>query len=266
MRRRRFLGSSLGAITTAAFALPWIAFDARRPARAAETLRLGIGEWPPYFGQDLKHDGCFAYIVSEAFAAAGYRVEYTFMPWKRALAEVEAGTLDGSPGWKATGERRAQFLFSDPVMTSTSVFFHLKDTPFAWAKIDDLVGRKIGVTAGYSYGADFDAAATAGTLTVDTARDDVTALKMLLSRRLDLVVMNRDVGLDILHRMLDPAAAAMIDYDRRPIDSEPSYLAVARSNPRAATLIADFNRGLATLRAQGVLDQVQHDLEAGLFY
>jgi len=103
-------------------------------------------------------------------------------------------------------------------------------------------------------------------LTVDTAKDDVTALKMLLMRRVDLVVMNRDVGLDILHRQLDPASAALIDCDRTPVDSQPSYLAIARSSPPAATLIADFNRGLAKLRDQGALEQVQRDLAAGLFY
>lgn len=250
----------------AGLALPWMVFDAGRPAGAAEAVRLGIGDWPPYFGQDLKHGGCFAYIVSEAFAAVGYRVDYIFLPWKRALAEAQDGTLDGSPGWKATDERRAQFLFSDAVITSTSVFFHLKETPFSWSKIEDLEGKRIGVTAGYSYGPDFDAALAAKKLTVDAAKDDITALKMLLGKRTDLVVMNRDVGLDILHRSLDPAAAALIDYDRKPVDSQPSYLAIAKSNPRGATLIADFNRGLAKLRDQGVLDQVERDLEAGLFY
>jgi len=253
-------------MTAVVLALPLAGLGSRRKVFAAEIVRLGIGDWPPYFGQDLKHGGYFAYIVSVAFTATGYQVAYSFLPWKRALAEAQDGLLDGSPGWKATDERHVHFLFSDAVITSTSVFFHLKETPFHWSKMDDLAGKRIGVTAGYSYGADFDAAVADKSLTVDTAKDDVTALKMLLMRRVDLVVMNRDVGLDILHRQLDPASAALIDYDRTPVDSQPSYLAIARSSLRAATLIADFNRGLAKLRDQGVLEQVQRDLAAGLFY
>ncbi|HWT99676.1 MAG TPA: transporter substrate-binding domain-containing protein [Terriglobales bacterium] len=262
MQRRIFLR----AMTAVALALPWAGFVARHKASAAEIVKLGIGDWPPYFGQDLKHGGCFAYIVSQAFAAAGYQVAYSYLPWKRALAEAEAGTLDGSPGWKATDERRAHFLFSDAVITSTSVFFYRKETPFSWSTLADLAGKRIGVTAGYSYGADFDAAVADKRLTVDTAKDDATALKMLVMRRVDLVVMNRDVGLDILHRRLYPESAALVGYDRKPIDSQPSYLAIAKSSPRANTLIADFNRGLAKLRSDGVLEQVQRDLEAGLFY
>ncbi|HTI44822.1 MAG TPA: transporter substrate-binding domain-containing protein [Candidatus Nitrosotalea sp.] len=262
MQRRTFLR----AITAIALALSWAGLGTWRKTSAAETVKLGIGDWPPYFGQDLKHGGCFAYIVSQAFAAAGYQVAYSVMPWKRALAEAEEGSLDGSPGWKATDERRAHFLFSDAVITSTSVFFYRKEAPFSWMTMADLAGKRIGVTAGYSYGVVFDAAVADKQLTVDAAKDDATALKMLVMRRVDLVVMNRDVGLDILHRRLDPDVAALIDYDRKPIDSQPSYLAIAKSSPRADTLIADFNRGLAKLRSDGALEQVQRDLEAGLFY
>jgi polar amino acid transport system substrate-binding protein len=237
-----------------------------RASLADEPVKLGIGDWPPYFAQDLKHSGSFAYIVSEAFKAGGHQVRFSFVPWKRALSMAEGGELDGSPGWKTTDERRKTFLFSDAVITSTSVIFHLKRTTFTWQKLDDLVSHRIGVTAGYSYGPDFDGAVAQKRLTTDPAKDDLTALKMLLSGRTDLLVMNRDVGLDILHRQLTAEEAAEVTYETRPIDEQPSFLAIARSCPRAEQLIADFNRGLATVKQQGLLDQVKHDMESGLFY
>jgi polar amino acid transport system substrate-binding protein len=237
-----------------------------RDSLADEPVRLGIGDWPPYFAEDLKHNGSFAYIVSEAFKAAGHEVRFSFVPWKRALAIADSGELDGSPGWKATDDRRKTFLFSDPVIVSTSVIFHLKRMAFAWRSLDDLASRRIGVTAGYSYGPDFDAAVAQKRLAVDPAKDDLTALKMLLAGRTDLVVMNRDVGLDIVRRQLPASEAAEITYEARPIDEQPSFLAIARSCPRAAQLLADFNRGLAIVKQQGLLEQVKLDMERGLFY
>lgn len=262
IRRRAFLRMAAGQLA----GLGLFGLARHNPAQAEEVVKLGIGEWPPYFAQDLKHNGIFAYIVSEAFAAVGYRVEYAYLPWKRALADAQGGVLDGSPGWKATDERRASFLFSDPVITSTSVLFHLKSTPFTWSAIGDLKGRRIGVTAGYSYGPEFDAAAADKRLTVETARDDAIAFKMLLARRTDIAVMNREVGLDILSRGLSPADAARITFDPKPIDEQPSFLAISKASPRATQLIADFNRGLAMIRERGLLDQAKRDLAAGLFY
>ncbi|HVJ42278.1 MAG TPA: transporter substrate-binding domain-containing protein [Dongiaceae bacterium] len=263
IRRRAFLRSMMGG-TLAGFGAAGLLCS--KSALAAEVVMLGIGDWPPYFAQDLKHNGIFAYIVTQAFAAVGYPVAYSYLPWKRALAEAQEGSLDGSPGWKATDERRVHFLFSDPVITSTSVLFHLKSMPFAWSTLDDLKGKRIGVTAGYSYGPDFDAAVADRRLTAETARDDATAFKMLLAKRTDIVVMNRDVGLDLLSRNLAPAEAALIGYDPKPVDEQPSCLAISKASPRATQLIADFNRGLAYIRDQGVLDQAKRDLAAGLFY
>lgn len=237
-----------------------------RHAVAANRIKLGAGEWPPYFSQSLKHNGSFAYIVTQAFAAAGYDVEYSFLPWKRALQEAEDGVLDGSPGWKSTPERAQSFLFSDPVITSTSVLFHLKGTSLDWSTIDDLMGRRIGITAGYSYGTDFDAAVADKRLIVDAAKDDLTALRMLLAKRTELVVMNRDVGFDIMHRSLLPSDAAAIIFNEKPIDQQPSFLAISKKTPHAEQVIADFNRGLAKIRGDGVIDQVARDLANGLFY
>lgn len=235
-------------------------------AVAAETVKLGIGDWPPYFAQNLKHGGSFAYIVTQAFGAAGYGVSDTFLPWKRALAMAQSGELDGSPGWKVTDERRKSFLFSDPVIVSTSVFFHLKSAAISWHSLDDLKGKRIGVTAGYSYGPAFDAAVQDKRLVTDAAEDDLTAFKMLLGGRTDLLVMNRDVGLDIMHRALTSSQAGTLTYEPQPIDEQPSYLMIAKSCPRAAQLIADFNRGLANIKAAGVIDQVKRDIENGVFF
>jgi len=237
-----------------------------RRVHAGIAVHLGIGEWPPYFSASLKHSGSFAYIVTQAFAAMGYDVTYALLPWKRALQEAAEGRLDGTPGWKSTPERAQSFLFSDPVITSTSVLFRMVWTPLSWQSLDDLKHLRIAVTAGYSYGAAFDAAVAEKRLTVDTARDDVTAFRMMLDKRVDLVLMNRDVGRDILRRQLDPSEAAFIIDDPTPVDEQPSSLAISKKTPNAAQLIADFNLGLKKVGDQGLLEEVKRELANGLFY
>jgi len=265
MQRRSILRllAGLSGLAVPAIALPGLKL---RVAAAATPVHLGIGEWPPYFSQSLKHQGSFAYIVNEAFAAAGYDVVYSFLPWKRALQEAASGELDGSPGWKSTPERAASFLFSDPVITSTSVFFHTTWAPFSWKNLDDLKGLRIAVAAGYSYGANFDAAVAEKRLTVDVAKDDITGFRMLIDKHVDLVLVNRDVGHDILRRQLAPDDAAFITEDPMPVDEQPSFLAISKKAPHADQLLDDFNRGLATVREQGLLDRVQRDLASGQFY
>lgn len=44
----------------------------------ANTVRLANGEWAPYQSKSLKHGGYISHLVTEAFAAEGYDVEFVY--------------------------------------------------------------------------------------------------------------------------------------------------------------------------------------------
>lgn len=232
------------------------------PAAATPTLKLAIGEWPPYFSATMKENGVYAHIVKEAFQREGINIHYEFYPWKRALQLVKEGEAAASPGWKVTDERLKDFLFSDPVIISKTVLFFRKNTPFGFKTIEDLAGKTVGTTNGYSYGEYFDNASKQGTIKTDPAPNDELSLRKLLAGRIDMVAMNRAVGFDILSRF-PPDERSWISASNSSIDEQPSRLAISRTYPNAQQLMDTFNRGLAKISHDGTLQKRLKDAEAG---
>lgn len=99
------------------------------PLVAQETVRIAVGEWPPYLSENAQHYGVAAHIVEEAFQASDMKVEIDFLPWARVLVYVESGQYDASILWVKTQEREASFLFSDVVLEGEAVFFTTRITP-----------------------------------------------------------------------------------------------------------------------------------------
>ena len=66
------------------------------PLQAREISMLTV-EWAPHYGSDLPEKGLTTAIVKAAFKAGGHSSEVDFIPWARALKEVEEGKAD--IGW-----------------------------------------------------------------------------------------------------------------------------------------------------------------------
>ncbi len=92
---------------------------------AEETIRITNGEWTPFLSEGLEHYGVVSRIVAESFALEGVKVKYRFFPWARAYKLVKSGDWDGSVVWSRTPEREKDVYFSDPLLVSYDVFFHL---------------------------------------------------------------------------------------------------------------------------------------------
>lgn len=226
-------------------------------ATAEETIRFTNGEWPPFTSQGLKHYGVYSHLVSEAFALAGIKVEYEFLPWSRSYQYVVRGQRDGSLTWAPTPEKEAQVLFSDGVVRHTKVCFHLKEFAFDWRRLEDLSGIRIGATASYTYGREFDTAASEGRLRVEFVSDDLQNLKKLFKRRIKLFVSDIDVGYDLVSTHFSPHEARSITHHPKPIQETLTCVIFTRKNPdKSRRLLAIFNKGLRTLRERGVYDEM----------
>jgi len=218
---------------------------------SADPLILAVGEWPPYFSQNLREGGVFAHIVKEAFARKGLTVMYEFYPWARALSLAQAGDrVAATPGWIQTPERSESFLFSDPVVLSREVLFYRADKSIVFTRVEDLQGLRIGAALGYSYGPEFDAAEKAGVLTVERTSSDDQNLRKLLAGRLDAVALNRVVGFELLSHF-SAAERRLIVASDRSLAEKQSRMAVGRARPGAEALIRTFNEGLAEVIQDG---------------
>lgn len=152
---------------------------------------------------------------------------------------------------------------STPVITVDKALFHLKSIPFDWTTIDDLKGWKVGGTAGYSYGDDWDKAVKDGRLKVEDVTTDEQNLRKLLLRRVDIVAMEVDVANYLIRTQLSPEEAAMVTQHPRLVMQTPICLALSRQSARSAELLTRFNRGLRRLTESGAYERHLKELHTG---
>ncbi|MBD2839347.1 transporter substrate-binding domain-containing protein [Pseudomonas sp. JM0905a] len=218
---------------------------------AAEEVRLTNGEWAPYLGARLPHQGVASRIVEEAFALQGVKVQWEFYPWTRSMHLAERGERAGTAVWLRSPERERQFFISDPVVESTYYFFHRKDHPLDWQRVSDLKDVRLGGALGYDYGAAFQQAERDGQIKVKRLSGEEQGLRMVLAGRLDAFPMDKVVAFALLNDKFTSADRARLSFHPLPVRSDSLHLMLSREVPGNAELIKRFNEGLTLLRDSG---------------
>lgn len=231
----------------------------------AEPVRIAIGEWPPYLSKELKHYGVAAHIVTEAFAREGLKVEYTFLPWKRAENYVSSGEQECSIMWVKNDKRGEQFLFSDVVFEGEVVFFHLKSFKFDWQSYHDLAGLRIGGLLSGVYPWVEQAKKEGIDLDVNPVVNEVQNFKKLLYKRIDVYGMDRLIGYDLLRTNFSAAELQKVAHHVRSVEQWPYRLIFSKQVERSAYLVAAFNRGLQKLKHERVVQRYMQASEAGRY-
>jgi len=224
---------------------------------AEQVVRFTTGEWPPYLSKDAPQGGIATCIVTEAFTAAGMKTQYGWFPWKRAFKLAGREKWDGSVIWSHSPDREKDFLYSDPIVEISDVFFHLKSYAFDWSSWDDLKGIKIGATAGYYYGKAFKQAQEARQIKVFRVTTDLQNLKKLLKKRIDVFVVSQDVGFELLRKHFSIQQARLFTSHPKPVRPSMAnlHLLLSKRKPDHKNLMAAFNKGLKEIKASGKFDQ-----------
>jgi len=242
-----------------------IGFVVSSGAANDDEIVISSGGWPPFLSPELRHDGFIAHLISDVFAEEGIEVTFEFVPWARAYQETAAGIHDGTAVWMDGEGRHDDFLFSDPVMEETFVFFHRRDMEFDWEDYTDLTDFVIGGIYGYSYGRAFDRAYEEGLLEVDwVASASLNHIK-LIRGRIDLYPQEVNVGYHGLQADLDESELEQITHHPAPVHSDESYLLLSRALPGSAELIERFNDRLAAFRESGRYDRYHENFRDGYY-
>ncbi len=224
---------------------------------AEQTVRLTTGEWPPYLSKDAHQGGIATCIVTEAFTAAGIKIQLGYFPWKRAFQLAGREKWDGSLIWSHSPDREKDFLYSDPVIEVSDVFFHLKSYSFDWKSWDDLKDIKIGATTGYIYGEAFQQALESGQIKVFRVTTDLQNFKKLLKKRIDVFIVSQEVGYELLRKHFSSQQAQLFTSHPKPVRPSMAnlHLLLSKRNPDHKNLMAAFNKGLKKIKASGKFDQ-----------
>ena len=234
---------------------------------AGKTINITTGEYAPWTSEKLKHLGFSSHVISEAFKLEGYEVNFTFYPWKRVYEAAKNGDrFQASSWWYPSEERATEFHYSEPLLVDSTVFFHLKDNPMPdWNSLDDLKGKRIGATAGYTYTPEFWDAAKSGSLDIQEASSDELNFKKLLKGRIDMFPTSDLVGQKLLKERFGPEVAETVTFHHIPLMSSPGHLLFSKKVTNGSELVSTFNRGLVKLRESGRYDQFWADLIAGKY-
>ncbi|MHC4884373.1 MAG: substrate-binding periplasmic protein [Planctomycetota bacterium] len=234
-------------------------------AELPSKVTLANGEWAPYQSKNLKHSGVASRIVTEAFQEGGVEVTFAYKPWKRGFEEAKAGKLSGTFLWFDKAERRKDFLFSDPVVDITYVFFYRKDKPFAWNTVEDLKGLKIAATKEYTYGEAFEKAEKAKTIKVERTSKDIQGFKKLLAGKVDVFPCEVDTGLELIKKEFSVEDVAKLAWHPLPVKKAPHHLLISKKTAGAEALLKVFNKGLADLKADGRLARYLKESREGAY-
>jgi polar amino acid transport system substrate-binding protein len=223
---------------------------ASSPASSASPVRIATGDFPPYADEASSSKGIAVSIVREAFALAGHKTEFTFLPWSRAQRDTLEGRFAASSHWGANEQRKRDFLLSDSILTEHWVFLHRVEDRFEWKNLSDLGQRRIGITRDYTYTPEFWAAVRNKTLVTDSVLNDLAGLRMLLAGRIDVLPLERSVACWLLSRNFEAGQAARVVAAAKPLsDDFETHLILPPNAPQSAALLRDFNTGLAKLKA-----------------
>ncbi len=224
-------------------------------------ITIVTGEFPPWTGSALPHDGYVNHIIREAFASQGAKVDFIYQPWKRAFEEARQGKFDATSYWYENTERREFMLFSDALINNKTVFFQRRDdADIRWKTISDLGTYRMSATLGFTYTDEFYRAIESEVIDPIMVPSDVQNLKLLMARRTDIFATDEMSGFYMAAQLsIDPRKLKVIE---PALTTPEGYLLASKTNADSTLVISIFNRGLRAIKANGkyqaILDRVDN--------
>ncbi len=226
------------------------------PAAHARQITMCTLNWEPFYGAELPRNGFFTELVREAFERGGHTVNVEFMPWARAMLEVEQGDREVLLGAYYSEERAETYHASDSIYTAeVGLVAHRRVGIESFASLRDLTDYTIGYGRGFTVTEEFD---NADYLDKEPAKDLAQNVKKLYAGRIDMIAGS-------FANIRYAAQQQQVDMDElvflQPALVENSlHIMVSRAAPDGEQLLADFHRGLREIREDGTYERILRDM------
>jgi polar amino acid transport system substrate-binding protein len=216
-------------------------------ARAESVTIAACENYAPYSDAALPGNGFANDLTARIMKQAGYEVSVSVLPWVRALEGTESGAFDILPSAWYTEERGQALLFSMPIAMSRLVFVKPVDSKFEFRTLKDLTGLRVGIVSGYTYAPDFQASPL---FQRQAVADVLVNLRRVATRHLDLT-LDDELTLRFIVHSRAPELAPLLATTQGVLSEQGLFVAFSQKRPDAAKLLAEFNAGLARMRADG---------------
>jgi polar amino acid transport system substrate-binding protein len=222
-------------------------------------VNVVVSDHPPfeYIGENGNITGIDVDIITEVFKRAGYKVEFTLLPWMRALDLVTKGEVDAMASIVYSPEHNKMLMLSNSIAYSQNFFFKKKSLKVNPKNFDDLKSYSIGTLINYPYGKKFDQAKFPDIEVMASTSPIMDNLKKLVAGRVDLIVCELLSCNYFINKY--PDRFVDIDYIESPPvnDIMPYYLGFSRKNHiRSAMLLKIFNDELKKATMDGTTAEI----------
>ncbi|WP_044872752.1 transporter substrate-binding domain-containing protein [Pseudomonas sp. LFM046] len=217
-----------------------------------QTIIAAADVYPPFADPAHPSQGICLQIVRAAYASQGYTVDMRFVPWARAVNGVKSGEYDILPNAWWTQERAAFLLYSEPYMRSEIKFIKRKGDPFEYHGLGSLTGKTVGIVKGYGYSDEF---LNSTNFTRPEVTHTLQNIKKLALGRIDLTLEDEVVARWVINHNA-PTLMQQLEFTQNGLSSQQMHVTSSLNSPRHKLIIDVFNKGLATIKANGTYDHI----------
>ena len=225
------------------------------PAYSADNskpLVLVGSTWPPYVDKKAPQQGAAMDLVKQIFLRAGYPISTRIESWPRTLEGAKIGIYDVVATAWINSERQKTLAFSDPYFENVIRFVKRKDSNIQFSDYHELKGLVVGTINGYAYGEKF--LSSPGLIRVPK-NHLIQNLLLLKQGRIDLALGDQWVIRNELTEYF-PTAIKDFQFVGKPVSRRNLYIAVSRKLPNYTKIVADFNKTLKLMKADGSLKKI----------
>lgn len=223
----------------------------------AETITIATDEYEPYVivDEDGNHSGVIVEIVKKSFEKVNIDVIFENYPYIRGIKKLERNEVDATMPKFKTEERMKKYLFTDPIIESTSKIFYVKGRKikddFKWKTLDDFKKYKVGGTIGYWYLEEFEKIG----LIADISSTDESNIRKLYIGRVDVFIIDEITGWELIRKFYSESVDKFAVVEREESKAE-LCLMLNKNNLKSDRLMKKFSEGLKLLKESGEYNKI----------
>lgn len=228
--------------------------------RDPNTVYLATLEWAPYISPELDGNGYVYKLVKESYETMGMKVDIQYYPFARILKLVESGEIDGYFPEYYNEDYLKEYEFSSPYPGGDVGLFKRADDDLkvsissGMKDFQSLSKYRLGVVRGYVNTKDFDQATY---LSKEETNDDVSNLKKLYYKRVQMIFIDYNVASFLIHKHIHfPDAKQKLQFIEPPLENKVLYNCYSRKSKGYKDKLEKFNIGFALLQKKGRLKEI----------
>jgi len=250
MRGLKVLCALIGLISSTAMAGP-------------HKITLATSAWEPYVSDDPAYHGYVYEIVKSAFEASGYTVEIKFMSWHNATRAVELGLVDGIFPEYTSEERSNVMEYSKPFSASPIGLYKLNNndaqfpnrTPLKDLEktFDQMKHYRFGAVKGYINVPAFD---NNPHLKKHFVNNDKENIEQLYNGKVDIIIIDKYTANYLLKNEFPWNYQIKMSFMKPALGHKNCHVAIPKKIRHHKQLLEAFNKGLVTIRHNGLLGEI----------